>query len=409
MRNGFLFADGDLSDVLETKRKGEMKYAIDSMDGNRLLNSSVDDLCDYFVAEHSSIVPVLHEDQISLGQQETRFKVSDYGRSLIVPGVELKVYIPFEGDPGAFRFRARSWNTCHPCGAVVGNEVVLTYAITGHDSEKIKADIQRDVSNLKQWLQWVAADVERHNATLPVIARERIEARRQRLLKDQGLVASLGFPLKRRENAPVTYSIPVVRKRIVPKMPGAGSTSFRPEPALDMADYEQILSVISDMSVVMERSPHAFKDMKEEDLRIHFLVQLNGQYEGRAMGETFNYEGKTDILVREEGKNIFIAECKFWRGPESIQKAVDQLLGYTSWRDTKTALIVFNKDGNLTAVMDKAKEVAKKHPNWKRDLAYISDTGFRCVLRNRDDADREIILTVMFFNVPGKGSKGGAS
>ena len=78
-----------------------------------------------------------------------------------------------------------------------------------------------------------------------------------------------------------------------------------------MGDYEHILSVISNMVAVMERSPRAFKDMGEEDLRTHFLVHLNGHYEGQATGETFNYEGKTDILIRAGGRNIFIAECKF--------------------------------------------------------------------------------------------------
>ncbi|MFM9616172.1 hypothetical protein ACKI18_46870, partial [Streptomyces niveiscabiei] len=62
---------------------------------------------------------------------------------------------------------------------------------------------------------------------------------------------------------------------------------------------------------MMERSPTAFKTMGEEDLRQHFLVQLNGQFDGAATGETFNYEGKTDILLRVAGRNIFIAECKF--------------------------------------------------------------------------------------------------
>ena len=112
-----------------------------------------------------------------------------------------------------------------------------------------------------------------------------------------------------------------------------------PEPTLDLAEYEHILSVVSNMVVVMERSPRAFKDMGEEDLRQHFLVQLNGQYEGQATGETFNYEGKTDILIRTDG-NIFIAECKFWSGSAALNDALDQLLSYTSWRDTKTALVV---------------------------------------------------------------------
>jgi len=162
MRREFLFAEGDLSDVLEGKGKRAMKSAIESMDWKRLLNSNADDLCDHFVAEHSFAVPILHEDQISQDHKETRVKVSDYGRSLEVPGVELMVYIPFEGDPGAFRFRASSWNTHHPRGEVVGSEVVITYTITDRDNENIKANIQRDMSNLKQWLQWVATDVERH-------------------------------------------------------------------------------------------------------------------------------------------------------------------------------------------------------------------------------------------------------
>lgn len=100
---------------------------------------------------------------------------------------------------------------------------------------------------------------------------------------------------------------------------------YRPEPTLTMDEYEHILSVISNM--VMERRASAFRTMGEEDLRQHFLVQLNGQYEGQATGETFNYEGKTDILIRADGKNIFIAECKFWTGPAGLYKLKGHQIG----------------------------------------------------------------------------------
>jgi hypothetical protein len=43
-----------------------------------------------------------------------------------------------------------------------------------------------------------------------------------------------------------------------------------------MSEYEEILRIISNMVAVMERSPKAFRTMEEEDLRQHFLVQLNG-------------------------------------------------------------------------------------------------------------------------------------
>ena len=78
----------------------------------------------------------------------------------------------------------------------------------------------------------------------------------------------------------------------------------------------------------MERSPSAFNNMGEEDLRQHFLVQLNGRFEGAATGEIFNYQGKTDILIRSGDRNIFIAECKFWHGEKAFKDTVDQLLSY---------------------------------------------------------------------------------
>ena len=95
-----------------------------------------------------------------------------------------------------------------------------------------------------------------------------------------------------------------------------------------MAEYDEILAIVRNMVKVMEQSPRAFEKMGEEDLRTHFLVQLNGQYEGRATGETFNYQGKTDILIREEAKNVFIAECKFWGGEKHFLETIDQLLSY---------------------------------------------------------------------------------
>ena len=154
------------------------------------------------------------------------------------------------------------------------------------------------------------------------------------------------------------------------------------------------------MVLVMERSPKAFINMKEEDLRQHFLVQLNGHFEGEATGETFNFEGKTDILIRSNGKNIFIAECMYWDGEKSFFDKVNQLLGYTSWRDTKTAILVFNRNVEFSKVVLQIPEGVKKHSNFKRQVEYKSETGFRFILHHNEDKNRELILTVLGFNVP---------
>jgi hypothetical protein len=140
--------------------------------------------------------------------------------------------------------------------------------------------------------------------------------------------------------------------------------------------------------------------MEEENLRDQFLVPLNSHYEGQATGETFNSAGKTDILIRDGDRCVFIAECKIWRGQKSLSDAIDQLLGYATWRDTKTAILIFNRNKNLGEVLDKIPGILRSHSNSKRELPYQSETGFRYVLAHKDDPNREITLTVLVFDVP---------
>jgi hypothetical protein len=50
-------------------------------------------------------------------------------------------------------------------------------------------------------------------------------------------------------------------------------------------------------------------------------VQLNGTFEGAATGETFVRSGKTDILLRQEDRHVFVGECKGYDGPQSVSRA----------------------------------------------------------------------------------------
>jgi len=150
----------------------------------------------------------------------------------------------------------------------------------------------------------------------------------------------------------------------------------------------------------MELSPHVFHNMGEEDLRFHFLVQLNGAFKGQATGEAFNFQGKTDILIRVEGKNVFIAECKFWKGEKALLATLDQLLSYMSWRDTKAAVLVFNRNADFTAVLARIRETVPAHAYFKRDLGASGESAFRYVFAQPSDSNREIILTVLAFDVP---------
>jgi hypothetical protein len=151
---------------------------------------------------------------------------------------------------------------------------------------------------------------------------------------------------------------------------------------------------------MMERSPSAFASMGEEHLRDHILVILNAQFEGQATGETFNRAGKTDILVREKDRNVFVAECKLWNGPRSLTDAIDQVLRYTCWRDTKVAVIVFNRRKDISTVLAAIPKAVTEHPSCKKRLEYQAEGGFRFLFGQKDDPNRELVLTVKVFDVP---------
>lgn len=170
----------------------------------------------------------------------------------------------------------------------------------------------------------------------------------------------------------------------------------------DEGIYSQILDILKNMSLVMEKNPKPFEQLGEEDLRTHFLVQLNGIFEGKATGETFNYQGKTDILITEKGKNVFIAECKFWRGESVFLETIDQLLSYSSWRDTKTAILVFNRNKNFTDVLNTIENAVPKHTCYKRFIKKIDETSFQYIFHQPEDNNREMTVTIMAFNVPSK-------
>ena len=179
------------------------------------------------------------------------------------------------------------------------------------------------------------------------------------------------------------------------------SGAFEREPILPMEEYEHILSVAQNMAIMLERSPSTFAKLKEEEIRDHFLVHFNGHYEGQATGETFNQIGRTDIMIRENGRNVFIAECKFWSGAKAFGETIDQLVGYTSWRDTKTAIFVFNKNKDTSKVLEQIPDLVKNHPNHKRPSpGKMDETRFRYVLHQPGDTNREFFLTVCVYDIP---------
>ena len=402
-----LFSDRELREVMHTA-KTNMAKEIESYPADTLLNTPPSDLASY-LAEKYQILPLrLFEEGITADQAEIKVDVSrdpnrhfsDPSRPFYIPGTVLSVHIPFEGEAELFYARPSRYTDIPPRAVVQSDHLEIAYRTIEHDEAKAKQEIDSLLGKIKSYLTWIASDLSPFNASLLQEATPIIDRRKQRLLKDRGLVASLGFPLRARTDELRTYTTPQIRRKVTPRPPEASTKPYAPEPAIETAEYENILTIVKTTASVLERSPTAFRDMDEEDLRNQFLVPLNSHYEGQATGETFNFGGKTDILVRDGDRSVFVAECKIWRGPKSLSDAIDQLLGYATWRDSKAAILLFNRTRGLSTVLVQIPQVTSQHPSFKRATDARGPNDFRFVLAHPSDKAREMALAVLVFDIP---------
>jgi hypothetical protein len=404
-RPDLLFSSGDLSDALRGRER-ELAQAAETISPDHALARSAEELTAELV-EHFRIEPlVLDWESKTASIEDAKVDVSgDFRRGILpgegpvwIAGSRLTFRVLFTGERDLVKYRP-SHSTFNPPRGIVGNHDLRLVATAPVDQrEGLAAALEAEIAKIEIYVGHVNADVESFNKHLEGTARQHVEQRRAKVIGDRELVAKLGVQVEKREDAAPTYAVAPARR---PVTEVRGHKPNAPEPVLRAEVYEQILDIAQGMSVAMERSPSTFARLNEEALRDFFLVSLNGQYQGGATGETFNFEGKTDILIREKGRNVFIAECKFWDGPAKLAATVDQLLGYTSWRDTQTAIFIFNRRRSLTQVMSAISPTIASHAAFVREIPYRGETERRFVLRHRDDPERELTLTVLVFEVPG--------
>jgi hypothetical protein len=398
-----LFSKEDFQSVL-ADQLAKMICEIQKYPGSELLNVGTERLLDYFESKYYVDVPVLDEQNRSVRHSEAEFNVKDVTseEANVLSGFRYKITVPFTGDPRVFNSRPPTSTSQPPIALIDSAEIVFSYDQVDVDEDALKASHNQDLAVVKQYLGWLADEADAYHMALRQLAAEEIQARRTRLLKAHKVAASLGIRLER-ASLPATYAAPQIQRKPSVVRPKASVEPYVPEPALEMDEYEYILNVIRGCTLVIERNPSTFAIANEPLIRDHFLVQLNGHYGGRATGETFNSRGKSDILIREGDKNIFIAEIKFWDGPRSITNALRQLLTrYTTWRDSKIALIVLNRRRNFSAVLNQVPGAIEAYEKTMRPLEISGSTDFRYLLQHPDDPNKELLLTVMCFEVPEK-------
>jgi len=310
--------------------------------------------------------------------------------------------VPFEGEADVFKLKTSTWSTTFPRGRIQDNDLLVTVDYPRDQTPNVDGQVQGFINDVTRYLGWAASEIDAFNAGLEQQARQAIEARRQRVERRDAELAKSSIPIRRPgESVKKTYIADVLVRRPVPSLPQTRADDRPPklEPVLEDKVFEHVLEVIRKQGLHIEQNPRTYVAMSEEDRRNVILSALTTHYDGFT-AETDNQGGHTDILARYDGRNLFICECKFWSGPKGFTATIDQLFGYTGWRDTKLAIVMFVREKGLTGVLKKAKEALAAHPQFVAWKESVTETELRATMHWPGDDERLADLNMFFVHTP---------
>jgi len=405
-----LFHKAPLSAVFDAQL-GKMKAYVGDFPPERMNAATDDEIVAHVVSEFRIEPLTIQADRAEAEHKETAVDVSrhfdravfDRSRPCLVKGNQITLHVPFVGDPELPQFTTSTFNFNPPRGRIIkagqaSGTIVMALALPAElDETQFNSWIAEQLSGLRQYGEWSHQDVQAFNDRLEPRVRAAVVARRQLLQRQGALLQKLSVPLRRRSDAPNPAPVPMP-KRVVKPLPSP--RKIEQEYSISNEDYEYILQILRHESRSFETTPHAFLKLDEEELRDVVLAHLNGHFGGEAAGERFRKKGKTDICIEYENRAAFVAECKLWRGPKGLGEAIDQLLGYLTWRDTKAALLVWNKTvKEFVKLQQSVPELLKQHSRFVRTAQSGHAGEWRAVFRAAGDDGREIVVQVFLVDL----------
>lgn len=352
-----------LSDFLQDRAQKALNE-LDRMDPDVLLCENLDVVVAQLLARHMPDPIAIDWDGATAEPiAETTVQVTDpfFDRISTVRASRLVIAYPATGTTMMLNYQASTYSLSDMPAKVTNDGIVVEVIERQLDADAVKAHTQRVSESIDNRVEWANADLERFRTDCERDLRASAQRRADRIRNDRQVQAALGIPVKS-TNQPRPPAV-AAQRRHVPLNARHTQAEFVPEPVIEDAIYQDVLGIVTAWANSMERAPATAAKLDEEALRDLLLATLNGYWQGQAGGELFNGAGKTDVLIREGDRNVFIAECKIWRGPKAVASALDQLLSYLVWRDSKAALIVFIKSNNPQPLIEKLHDAVQDHPH----------------------------------------------
>lgn len=399
-----------------TALHSKMKTEVEQMSDVEIVSCNFEEWADYLATKYSVAPISIFEANIEKTLSETKVKKTNpfrgrpYEKDFFeIDGVRVTFKIPFDGEPGLFelqpssyilsRFSTQSFVEPHDdkCGSFT-----LDFEYTKQElqakgeamAEYVQKRFENEFESYKTMIGNVNAEVVSFNNGLSSSAIRLLAERKKKADSFSAISNALQIPMITSKNAPNTKPIQLKRTVCQPSIKPTIKPST-PEPYISDGDYENINNIIAMCGTTMEKTARTYFSNTEEELRDHLLAALNTHYY-TATGETFRKIGKTDINIDFENKAAFIGECKIWHGVRLFQGAIQQVINYSTWRDLKVSVIIFNKENqSFQAILSKIKSWADANTvSYTQPQANI----WRCKYY-RQDMNVAIQLTVLAFDL----------
>lgn len=395
-----------MNDMLKNRRR-RAQAAVDDLTAAQM-NAATDAEIVISVVSRFQIQPLaIDVDKVDADHIESEMDVSqhrdrvvlDPSRPCMIKANTITLRIPFTGEPDLFTVRPSTYTLNPPRGRVqrtgdqCGHVLLSMTRPLDEGVEWFNRWIQDQVASIKEYAAASRKDVARFNADLKRQMEEAVARRRAELQQQGQLLANLVVPLRRTSDAPAPIPMP---KRLLKPLPSP--RAVEQEYTISSDDFLYILNVVRQQTRSFEQTPSAYRKLNEEELRDVILASLNTHFEGDAAGERFRRKGRTDICVEFSNRAAFVGECKVWSGAKVASEALDQLIGYLTWRDCHAALLLFNKTvKGFKALQDDMPALLKAHPRFLRHVDAGHTGEWRAQLRARGDDAR--LITVHVFLV----------
>ena len=163
----------------------------------------------------------------------------------------------------------------------------------------------------------------------------------------------------------------------------------------DSANYNTILQTIREHLISTETLPKPIQKLSDEELiRDTILWALNANYI-IATGETFRAAGKTDINVNFNNRAAFLGECKVWNGPSTFSEALTQLYGYSTWRECRVAILIFNlHNKDFGALLSKLNNEITTHKNYVSG-SKKAENEWECKFKKETDCNSFLTINII--------------